>query len=122
MTNNPETKLILCNCHRPEHQLILTYFPDDALRQAQEPPNEKEMYVQVHLVTYDNFFKRLWTGLRFAFGYHCRYGEWDELILTVEEGKEVWDFLGGFLGGKDTGVFAPPDDAEWAALNRAVAK
>lgn len=100
MTNNPETKLILCNCHRPEHQLILTYWPDD------EPP-EKVLYAQMHLYTYDNFFKRLWAGLRYAFGYHCKYGEWDELVLTVNEGKEVWDFFGGFLG-----TFAPVDDAE----------
>lgn len=110
MSTNPETKLILCSCHSPEHQIILTYWPDDE-------PYEKTLFVEIHLVTYDNFFKRLWAGLRYAFGHHSRYGHWDELLLTTDEGKEVWDFLCGFLQNKNTGVNAP-DDAEWQHQNR----
>lgn len=108
----PETKLILCNCYKSEHQVILTYWPDDER-------HEKMMFIEFHLVTYDNFFKRLWAGLRYAFGYHCKYGHWDEVVLTTEGGKEVWDFLCGFLQNKNTGVSAP-DNGDWQVQNAMV--
>jgi hypothetical protein len=72
MENNLN-EFVLCECSSPEHQLIFRAFED-----------EDEVYVNVHLCTYDGFFKRLWTGLKYAFGHRSRFGEWDEVVLSKQ--------------------------------------
>jgi hypothetical protein len=74
----------ICDCQDPEHQFVLTYYEDD---------EEKEMYMQVHLVNYDNFFRRLWTAVRYLFGYRSRYGEFDEVVLNLDSVRTLVDFL-----------------------------
>lgn len=93
MPHDEEVEVLFCECHSPEHQVILTYWPDDE-------PIEKMLYVQIHLINYDNFFKRLWAGLRYAFGYHCKYGHWDEVLISPEIGEQLSSFLNKFLYGE----------------------
>ena len=45
---------------------------------------DKLLYTEVHLVTYHNFFKRLWYGLKYAFGHKSRFGAWDEFLFDKE--------------------------------------
>jgi hypothetical protein len=78
-----EIQVILCECNSAEHQIILRKFND-------EP---EEMYLEVHLRTYRNFFQRLWYGLKYAFGYKCRFGAWDEIILGQESQKKLQQFI-----------------------------
>ena len=44
---------------------------------------EKTVYVHIHLVN-KNFFKRLFSGLKYIFGYKSRFGNWDEFIFTKD--------------------------------------
>ena len=78
-----ETKLILCECNSPEHQLLLRKFED-------EP---ETFYIEVHLTSNRGFFKRLWCGLKYAFGYKCRFGAWDGIVLSDKSAKEIVDFF-----------------------------
>jgi len=66
--------LILCECGSPEHQIII---------QKDEEFKDRMIYLQIHLRTYNNFFKRIWIATKYIFGYKCRYGNWDEFILTT---------------------------------------
>jgi len=66
-----ERDILICECNSTEHQVVFHYDGDDEV-----------VYMHIHLTTYHNFFKRLWVGLKYAFGYKCRYGNWDEIILT----------------------------------------
>lgn len=66
-----------------EHQLVLVKFED-------EPD---VTYLQIHLVTHQGFFERLWTGLKYAFGYTSRLGAWDEMILSNKTLEEIQNFL-----------------------------
>lgn len=95
MFEGTKTEVIFCRCHSPEHQIILNYWPDDK-------PNEKELYVSIHLNNYDNFLRRLWIGLKYAFGYRCKYGNWDEIIISPEVAKDLWTYLAGFIEDKNT--------------------
>lgn len=68
-------ELILCECNSLEHQMIFIWFEDD---------DHKEVYLQVHLVNHDSFLKRLWTGIKYIFGYKSQYGAFDEIILSPD--------------------------------------
>lgn len=80
---NIETEFVLCECHSAEHQIILRKFND-------EP---EEIYLEVHLTPYRNFFQRLWYGLKYAFGYKCRFGAWDEVILGPDQLMQIKKFI-----------------------------
>ncbi len=70
-----EEEIIICACHSFEHQAIFWYDSTDHF---------KDFYVYIHLITYKNFFKRLWYGLKYAFGYKSRFGAWDQFIFDEE--------------------------------------
>jgi hypothetical protein len=44
-----ERKIFICDCHSLEHQVAFWYDEE-----------EKSLYIEPHLVTHRNFFKRLW--------------------------------------------------------------
>lgn len=90
-SDRPKTFLLLCDCGRAEHQAILTYWPDE-----EELP-EQLIYVQIHLRAWEGFFRRLWTGLRYAFGHRSRYGDWDEIVLNKATVLELQKFIGEYL-------------------------
>lgn len=73
---------IKCDCHSPEHQL--TVYKDS---------EDNEVWLEIHLITYKNFFKRLWVGLKYAFGYKCRYGNFDTTLLSKESCEKLSKFL-----------------------------
>lgn len=77
MKNDNEI-LLLCDCSSAEHQLVVRWDNDD-----------NEVYASVHLVTWRSFWKRLWHGLKYAFGYKCRYGSFDEVILRKEDADNL---------------------------------
>ena len=86
MKNDNEI-LLLCDCSSDEHQMIVRW--DD---------NDKEVYVSIHLANNTGFWKRLWRGLKYAFGHRSRYGEFDEIILRKEDAsnlQKVVDHLKG---------------------------
>ena len=82
--------LVLCDCKSSEHQVILQYFED-------EKPEWQELYIDVHLYDYKNFFKRIWTGIRYIFGYKSKYGKFDEIVVNPTEVREIINFLQAFL-------------------------
>ena len=65
-----KTDLLLCSCQSDEHQVIIHHDLEDKL-----------VYLHIHL-TSRRFLSRLKYGIKYIFGYQCRYGAWDEIILT----------------------------------------
>jgi hypothetical protein len=82
--------LVLCNCTQPEHQLLLRYFADDK-------PNEKLLYIDIHLAQWRNFFQRIIPSIGYLFGYKSRHGAFDEIMLAPDSVKDVIDYLQEFL-------------------------
>lgn len=62
-----------CACHSDEHTLKFVYDPD-----------ENELYTSVFL-NEDRFFHRVWNGLKYIFGYKCKYGHWNCWLLRPED-------------------------------------
>ena len=75
-------KIFICECNSYEHQAIFWFDKD-----------ENEYYITIHLVIYDNFFKRLWKGLKYAFGYTSKFGEWDEFLFKSNDIKLLKEYL-----------------------------
>jgi hypothetical protein len=72
-----EKEILLCRCHSSEHQILVNYDEDD-----------KMLYLSIHL-TKRNFLKRLKYGLKYIFGYHCKYGHWDEFIFNENDADKL---------------------------------
>lgn len=70
-------EVFICNCHNAEHQIIFGYFDD-----------EPEVYATVHLMKMP-FFKRLWYGIRYIFGYQCKYGAFDEFVFNPDDAHKL---------------------------------
>jgi len=91
---SPREKLISCSCGSPEHQFILTYWPGYG-------GDEDELYMEPHLITWENIFRRLWTAIRYVFGYRCKYGHWDCVLISKDKAQEMRGFLDEFIGVVD---------------------
>ena len=61
-------KILVCDCSSTEHQIVVSYDADDNVA-----------YCHIHLAK-RNFFRRVILGLRYIFGYHCKYGHWEEFV------------------------------------------
>lgn len=70
------TDLVLCNCGSADHQIIIHHDLED-----------KMVYLHIHLAKRP-FFRRVVNGMKYIFGYSCRYGHWDEIILDKESATQ----------------------------------
>ena len=78
-----DIEILICDCGSFDHQIVFWY-------------EEKEggtMYTHPNLTTHRNFFKRLWYGLRYAFGYKSRFGAFDEFVFSKNNEKRLYDYL-----------------------------
>jgi hypothetical protein len=84
MTSKEHPEIFICECHSTEHQLVFRHDPDDEYH---------ELFIDVHLRTYKNVFKRIWVSLKYIFGYKCRYGHWDEFIFNKDDAQRLIGIL-----------------------------
>lgn len=71
-----------CQCTAAEHTIRI-----DVFEPMENDPfqREKEIYIQFQLNRNNGFWKRIWVALRYAFGYTCKYGHWDEFLVRPED-------------------------------------
>ena len=75
-----EDKIIICDCSSAEHQMVLRFDDDKDLGRM--------VYVEIHLVPLV-WYKRLWMGLKYIFGYKCCYGNFEEMILSPKHARQI---------------------------------
>ena len=75
--NTTLADVLICDCNSREHQIVIEYDKEDNL-----------IYCHIHLVKY-GFLRRLKAGLKYIFGYKCKYGQWDEFIFKPEHAKKL---------------------------------
>ncbi|MCK9445964.1 hypothetical protein M0Q50_03630 [bacterium] len=81
-------EIVICDCCSTDHQIVILKDKDETLGNI--------AYLHIHLTTHRNFFKRLLIGLKYAFGYKCIYGNFDEFIVTkdnIEQFDELVKFV-----------------------------
>jgi hypothetical protein len=72
-----------CECSSIEHVIRVDLFQDPFDKSA-----TPEFFITMHLSPLP-LFKRLIGGIKYIFGYRCRYGDFDETIVTYESVKEL---------------------------------
>ena len=80
-------EIIICQCCSAEHQMLFRGILDEP-RMAS---------LDIHLSPL-SFWGRLRHGIKYIFGYRCKYGDFDEVILTdehIEKLQKVIDYLRG---------------------------
>ena len=83
-TFNESPQIFLCECSSAEHQVIYQYDFDD-----------NRVYCRIHLTSL-SFWERLKYGIKYIFGYNCRYGAWEEFIVREGDAKkfeEIAEYL-----------------------------
>lgn len=71
--------IIICSCLSTEHQIVVRYFEDKI---------DGESYPKIYIHTHLNkrpFWSRVQYGIKYIFGYQCRYGAFDEFIINPED-------------------------------------
>lgn len=79
-------EIMICECNSTDHQMIFLYDNED---------NHPVCYTHVHLSKLP-FWERLMYGIKYIFGYQCRYGAFDEFIFNPEDAdklQKVVDYL-----------------------------
>lgn len=74
-----------CACHSDEHTLKFTLDPGSAEVQP-------ELFTSTFLQPAP-FYKRFWTGVRYIFGYKCKYGHFDCFIMKPTDAKRMLQML-----------------------------
>jgi hypothetical protein len=75
-------EIIICDCSSAEHQIVLRFDDDKDLGRM--------VFVEIHLVPLV-WYKRLWMGIKYIFGYKCCYGNFEEMILSPKHARQVYD-------------------------------
>lgn len=92
-----DKQVIFCDCHSPEHQLIVL-------------GDEDFVYLHIHLDK-RSFWKRLVAGVKYIFGYYCQYGHWDEILLNKEAADRFGNLLVNYAG-------LPKDPGTWISVSK----
>ena len=77
-----EDRILICECSSAEHQMVLRFDDDKDLG--------RQVFVEIHLVP-DVWYKRLWHGIKYIFGYKCCYGNFEEIILSPKHARQVYE-------------------------------
>jgi len=72
-----------CRCGSPEHLLTFRLWEDKY---------GMDLYAYV-LLNPEPFYKRIWLGIKYIFGYTSRYGHFDEFILDPTDRDRLIDLL-----------------------------
>lgn len=71
-----ENKYFECECYSPEHTLRISY----------DCSNQRDKFIAFYVqLSKLPFWRRLWAGIKYIFGYECRYGHWEEFLLDDDD-------------------------------------
>lgn len=91
-----EETIFICECFSPEHQIVFETQKDI----IQDVGEFDTVVMSIHLVK-KSFWRRIKVGIKYIFGYKCKYGSFDEVLLQpddyskmqkiVDEMKKIYD-------------------------------
>ncbi len=92
----PKNELFVCDCDSIEHQFIMQTYDwteDGKVTEREWPP---ELNIYVFLSDWPYFWKRLGRGIKYIFGYKCRYGHFDVASVKREDINRIRKVLDNF--------------------------
>lgn len=88
-----QNEYMTCECLSNEHTLRYVFCKSE--KPGDDP---SEIYTEVYLNDWRPWYKRVWVGIKYIFGYKCRYGHWDTFIMQREEATKLRKLLQEFEG------------------------
>jgi len=74
-------ELFICKCNSLEHQIIFDFDEEN-----------KELFCSVHLFPL-SFWKRFVHAIKYTFGYRCKYGDFEEIIIKPEDKERLLNLI-----------------------------
>jgi len=94
------TEFFECSCGSDEHTLrfILDF---DSLNDGTDSdyPPYPEIYTSVFLNHYDAWYRRLWRGIKYIFGYKSKHGHFDSFSMRPGDIPRFREMLDKFEEG-----------------------
>ncbi len=75
-----------CMCGSDEHTIRFILDNEDG-----------DLYTSIFLNQHRPWWKVLWVGIRYIFGYKCKYGHWDCWVLDPEDAVRLRDMCDEFI-------------------------
>jgi hypothetical protein len=82
---------LVCECRSPEHVVQITA---NTMKDS-----DTVLYIGVQLPKLP-WHKRVVRGVKYIFGYQCKYGHWDEAVIGGSEAISLMEFLSDVLEEK----------------------
>jgi hypothetical protein len=79
-----ENELFRCRCYSPEHSLQFSLHKFEYKNSSVWEP---ALFIHVFLGHADPWWKRVWLGIKYIFGYRCKYGYFDETTIQHEDAE-----------------------------------
>ena len=70
-----------CACYSNEHIILLDANKED-----------KEIYLSIHLARLP-WYERIIHAIKYIFGYGCKYGNFEEIIITEKNAKKIKEYI-----------------------------
>jgi len=80
MNRNKHT--VICSCESSQHLVVFTKDED-----------QDELCIEVQLIQHRNIIKRIWTAVKYVFGYKSVYGHWDCTLMNKTEINKLYYWL-----------------------------
>jgi len=75
-----------CDCESPEHSFRFFVSSIDS-------DTKPKLHLEVYLNQYRSFFKRMFVGIKYIFGYRSQYGHWDITTLSEDDVQRLFVFI-----------------------------
>ena len=74
-----------CACMSPEHVIAFTLDEYDE--------NDCELYLEVQLINYMPWYKRVWPAIKYLLNIEPNCGRWDTWLLNPNDANKLKDLL-----------------------------
>lgn len=98
-----ESEIFICDCSDVSHNIVFQFWDFGKDGKLWRPANANcELIVSVFLNDYPSFWKRIWLGIKYIFGYKSKYGHYDIMTIRYEDVPRMKTILDKFTGRVDT--------------------
>lgn len=95
---------VSCECDNPAHAMMLSYYDDDINDYDPKTDNHPvipELSFNLQLNPYFGFWKRLWVGIKYIFGYSYKGGHWNSCLVSEDNARTIIKYCNKFLDDCD---------------------
>lgn len=92
MEDNFKSNLVICNCGDVSHQLIISTFEF----KNSKAEDRIDCFIQVHLTKF-GFFERIKHAIKYIFGFQCKFGAFDEIVIDENNAQKIKESMEYYL-------------------------